>query len=129
MVATIRIAPRSITLTESEIWFTTQTSLLARNRTVTGSRPTTTLPRETGPPELRSNSSSRESGRLQTANRLPSGLNATGCTGGVSKLTNELVETAAAAISINKQISVTTRNLVALISGLLMLCNLFGREQ
>src|SRR4029453_84158 len=69
-VETIRNESRSSTLTESEIWLTTQTSLLRRNRTVTGSNPTITLPVETGIPEVTSKSSRRASGRLHTASHL-----------------------------------------------------------
>src|SRR5437867_12617029 len=121
IVATTAREFRSITLTESEIWLTTQTSSAVRNRTVTGSTPTSTLPEGTGTPELRSNNSRRASGRLQTANRLPSGLNASGCTGGVSKLTNELVDAADPAISSRGPSVAQKSNILSLDSGFLML--------
>src|SRR5439155_16859671 len=114
IVATIRIRLKSITLTESEIRFTTHTSLVVRNRAVTGSRPVATLPTQTGAPELTSKTSSRASGRLHTARRLPSGLRATGCTGGVSKLTNEFVDAADTAILQHRQVAAETRDIVPL---------------
>ena len=117
-VATIRIPSRSTTLIESEIWFTTQTSFAVWKRTETGSRPTGTAPIETGVPELTSNHSSRASGRLHTANRLPSGLKATGCTGAVSKLMKAFVDAADAVIG--KPAPIAT-NIVAMNSALLII--------
>src|SRR6266699_3778592 len=77
-VATTFLAVGSTMLTESEMWLTTHTSLLVRHPTETGSKPTGTLPADVGIPVVTSKSSKRLSGRLQTARRLPSGLNEIG---------------------------------------------------
>lgn len=92
-VARTRIPERLTMLMESEMKFATHTSSAVRNRTEHGSRPTHTLPSETGTPFVRPKTSRRLSGRLQMANRAPSGLSAIGCTGAVSQLKKELVET------------------------------------
>src|SRR4029434_5970999 len=66
---------------------TPHTSCSERNRTETGSNPTTTLPRGTDEPLLTSESSIRASGKLQMAKARPSGPIAMGLTGAVSQLT------------------------------------------
>src|SRR6266851_4414392 len=90
IVPTTRSVARSTMLTESEIKLTTQISESVRKRTDTGSKPTLTLPRAAGFPALTSNNSSRLSGKLHTASFVLSGLRATGCTGGLSQLQNEV---------------------------------------
>src|SRR5947209_9659629 len=58
-------------------------------RAVTGSVPVKTAPMRRGRGPVKSNSSTAQSGRLHTASVWPFGLIAMGCTGGVSKLTND----------------------------------------
>src|SRR5438874_2624929 len=65
----------------------THTSLVEAKRTLTGSRPTGTLPVGAGTPVDTSKNSTRLSGRLQTASVRPSGPRAMGWTGAVSKFT------------------------------------------
>src|SRR3954462_10745583 len=65
----------------------THTSFVEAKRTLTGSRPTGTLPIGAGTPVNTSKNSTRLSGRLQTASVRPSGPRAMGWTGAVSKFT------------------------------------------
>ena len=65
-------------LMESEMWLITQASAALRKRTDTGSMPTGMEPMASGVPVVTSKTSSLPSGRLQTASRELSGLNAMG---------------------------------------------------
>src|SRR6267154_2509938 len=65
----------------------THNSLVDAKRTLTGSRPTATLPVGAGTLVDTSKNSTRLSGRLQTASVRPSGPRAMGWTGAVSKFT------------------------------------------
>ena len=80
-------------LTESEMKLATHISSLVRKRTEQGSSPTLMLPSVTGIPLVTEKISRRLSGRLQRTSLVPSGLSASGWTGGVSQLKKELVET------------------------------------
>src|SRR5437899_8148334 len=94
MVAVTRSVGISTTLIASEIWLTTQASLLLRNRTETGSMPTAAMPTATRLLDVMSKSSSVPSAKLQTATLRASGLMAIGRTGAVSKLTKLLLKAA-----------------------------------
>src|SRR5262245_52728161 len=76
----------STTLTLSETRLTTQTSLLLRAATATGSRPTVTDDSGVRPCAVRRKISRRESGTFVTNSRVPSGDKASGRVGIVSKL-------------------------------------------
>src|SRR3954453_8883303 len=91
-VAVTRRFVTSTMLIEDEMWFTTQSSFVVRNRTETGSTPTGTASNARGMPKETSNNSMRPSGTLQTARVRPSELNATGWTGAVSKFTKEAAQ-------------------------------------
>ena len=80
-------AATSTTLTLSERWLTTHTSPSVRAATATGSRPTGTDPRWVRPPAATAKISSRSSGVLTANSRVPSGDNANGRTGPLSKVT------------------------------------------
>ena len=75
----------STTLTLSDRWFTTQTSVLLRAATAAGSRPTPTAPTWAIEPPVTSNTSRRLSGVFTAKRWVPSGDIASGRTCPVSK--------------------------------------------
>ena len=75
-----RAALTSTMLTLSERWLTTQTSLLVRAATATGSMPTSTEPRGSARRRRPRRSPSRLSGVLTANSRVPSGDSASGRT-------------------------------------------------
>ena len=86
---TCGVPVRLTMLTLSERRFVTQTSVLLRAATATGSRPTGTRYSKTGNPEVRSKTSSVPLGVLTANSVLPSGDIATGRTWPLSNSTNE----------------------------------------
>ena len=89
------------TLTLSERWFTTQTSLLFRAATATGSMPTGTRPWKTTPAGVMLNISSVPLGVFTANSMVPSGDIAMGRTGPLSNSTNEgPVEEAATGVAL-----------------------------
>jgi hypothetical protein len=77
----------STTLTESDTRFTTHSSEAFRNRTETGSTPTTTLPSGSAVPVDTSKNCTRWSAVCATASSLPSGLKSSAWTGWFSQFT------------------------------------------
>src|SRR5262249_53067052 len=69
---------RSTMLMLSERWLTTQTSVLVRAATATGSKPTGTEPVCVRPPASTAKISRRFAGGLTANHRVPSGVNANG---------------------------------------------------
>ena len=90
------VAPTSTTLTLSERWFTTQTSLFDRAATATGSRPTGTDACGVSAPVPGSTEkiSSWSSGVFTAKRRVPSGLIASGRTWPLSKVVNDATPSA-----------------------------------
>src|SRR5271169_3981028 len=83
----------STMLTLSETWLTTQTSLLVRAATATGSSPTYTEAAKERPPGATAKTSSEPFAVLATKSWLPSGESATGRTGPLSKVNVGLTTT------------------------------------
>ena len=86
--ATCGVPVRVTTLTLSERWFTTQTSLALRAATATGSRPTGTRAENASPPSVTLKISSVPLGVLTANTRLPSGDIAIGRTWPLSNSRN-----------------------------------------
>ncbi len=90
----------STTLTLSETWLTTQTSVLVRAATATGSTPTYTELTAVRPAAETAKTSSDELAVLATKRWVPSGERVTGRTGPLSKVKVGVdVERAGAAVS------------------------------